>query len=85
MKLGCQSAPTNSAHLAYFARYGVRHICGYPDIPPDRTYATVDELHRMRDLAAAHKIEVLCVGPPILESSFIDREKHPRHHARRVP
>jgi mannonate dehydratase len=77
IKLGCQSAPTNDAHLAYFARYGVRHICGYPEIPPDRTYATVDELHRMRDLATAHKIEVLCVGPPILESSLIDHEKHP--------
>ena len=77
MKLGCQSAPTNAAHLGFFARYGVRHICGYPEIPPDRTYATIDELHRMRDLAAAHNIEVLCVGPPILESSFIDREKHP--------
>jgi mannonate dehydratase len=77
MKLGCQSAPTNAAHLGYFARYGIRHICGYPEIPPERTYPTVDELHRMVDLAAAHKIEVLCVGPPILESSFIDKEKHP--------
>jgi mannonate dehydratase len=76
-KLGCQSAPTTAAHLAYFARYGVRHICGYPEIPPDRIYPTVDELHRMRDLAATHNIEILCVGPPILESSFIDREKHP--------
>jgi mannonate dehydratase len=77
MKLGCQSAPTNDAHLGYLARYGVRHICGYPDIAGDRIYATVDELHRMRDLADKHKIEILCVGPKILESSFIDREKHP--------
>ena len=30
MKLGCQSAPTNETHLKYFARYGVRNICGYP-------------------------------------------------------
>ena len=32
MKLGCQSAPTNETHLKYFARYGVRNICGYPTI-----------------------------------------------------
>src|SRR5438270_14098463 len=78
MKLGCQSAPTNDAHLGYLARYGVRHICGYPEIA-DRTriYPTVDELHRMRDLAAKHNIEIVCVGPKILESSYIDREQHP--------
>jgi len=27
MKLGCQSAPTSEAHVAYFARYGVEGIC----------------------------------------------------------
>ena len=26
MKLGCQSAPTNEQHVAYFARYGVQGI-----------------------------------------------------------
>jgi mannonate dehydratase len=31
MNLGCQSAPTNDAHLKYLARYGVQHICGYPE------------------------------------------------------
>lgn len=78
MKLGCQSAPTNDAHLGYLARYGVQHICGYPEIADsDRIYPTVEELHRMRDLAAKHKIEIVCVGPKFLESSLIDREKHP--------
>jgi mannonate dehydratase len=76
-KLGCQSAPTNDAHLGYFARYGVRHICGYPETSGGRYFPTVEELNRMKDLAAKHKIEIVCVGPPILESSFIDREKHP--------
>ena len=32
MKLGCQSRPTNDTHLKYLARYGVRNICGYPEI-----------------------------------------------------
>ena len=77
MKLGCQSAPTNEAHLKYFARYGVRNICGYPEISGDRVYATVDELKRMRELAEKNGISVDCVSPPILASSHIDREKHP--------
>ena len=77
MKLGDQTKPTNDAHLAYLARYGVRNICGYPDIKGDRLYATVDELKAMTDLAAKYKVTVDCLGPPFLESSFIDTEKHP--------
>ncbi len=77
MKLGCQSAPTNDAHLKYLARYGVRNICGYPEIADGRIYATVDELKRMRDLAEKNGIAVDMLGPPFLTSSHIDREKHP--------
>jgi mannonate dehydratase len=77
MKLGCQSAPTNDAHLKYLARFGVRNICGYPEIADGRIYATVEELSRMKDLAAKNGIEIDCVGPPVLESSYIDNEKHP--------
>jgi mannonate dehydratase len=77
MKLGCQSAPTNDTHLKFLARYGVKHICGYPEIADGRIYATVDELSRMKDLAEKNGITVECVGPPVLESSFIDKEKHP--------
>ncbi|HEY8997287.1 MAG TPA: mannonate dehydratase [Edaphobacter sp.] len=77
MKLGCQSAPTTDAHLKYLARYGVKHICGYPETSNGRIASTVEELSRMKDLAEKNGIEILCVGPPILESSYIDREKHP--------
>jgi len=77
MKLGCQSAPTNETHLKYFARYGVRNICGYPAIPADRLYATVDELKQMRELAEANGIAIDCLAPPFLASSHIDKEKHP--------
>ena len=76
-KLGCQSAPTNDTHLKYLARYGVRNICGYPEIAAGRLYATVDELSRMRDLAEKNGITIDCVAPPFLASSHIDREKHP--------
>ena len=77
MKLGDQTSPTTEAHLKYLARYSVRNICGYPQIEGDRTYATVEELNRMVDLAATCGISVDCTAPPILESSYIDREKHP--------
>jgi mannonate dehydratase len=77
MKLGDQTAPTNDTHLAYLARYGVRNICGYPQIKDGRLYATVDELKAMTDMADKYKISVDCTAPPFLESSFIDMEKHP--------
>jgi mannonate dehydratase len=77
MKLGDQSAPTNDTHLKYLARYSVRNICGYPQIDGDRLYATVDELKRMTDMAAKYGISIDCAAPPFLESSYIDREKHP--------
>lgn len=76
-KLGCQSAPTNDTHLKYLARYGVRNICGYPEIADGRLYATVQELKRMRDLAEKNGISVDCIAPPFLSSSHVDREKHP--------
>jgi mannonate dehydratase len=76
-KLGDQTAPTNDTHLKYLARYGVRNICGYPQIAGDRLYATVNELHAMIDLAAKYKISIDCTDPPFLTSSFIDTEKHP--------
>jgi mannonate dehydratase len=63
--------------LQYQARYGVRNICGYPEIQGDRLYATVDELKRLVDLAGKYGISVDCIAPPFLESSHIDREKHP--------
>ena len=77
MKLGCQSAPTNEAHLKYFARYGVRNICGYPEVPAGQVWPGVDDLRRMVDLAAKSGIGVDCIAPPMLASSHIDSEKHP--------
>ena len=77
MKLGDQAAPTNDVHLQYLARYGVRNICGYPQIDGDRLYATADELKRMIDMAAKYGISIDCTAPPFLESSYIDREEHP--------
>src|SRR5260370_24870875 len=77
MKLGCQSAPSDEKHFGYFARYGVRNICGYPETSDGRIYATVDELKRLRDLAEKHGIGGDCAAPPHLTSSHIDRQEHP--------
>ena len=77
MKLGCQTSPSDAKHFQYLARYGVRNICGYPEIADGRLYATIDELKRLRDLAERSQISVDCIAPPFLESSHIDREKHP--------
>jgi mannonate dehydratase len=77
MKLGDQTAPTNDTHLKYLARYGVKNICGYPQIAGDRLYATVDELKTIMDMAAKYGISIDCTAPPLLESSFVDTERHP--------
>jgi mannonate dehydratase len=77
MKLGCQSSPTNETHLKYFARYGVRNICGYPTIADGRLYATVEELSRMRELAEKNGVAIDCLAPPFLASSHIDSTAHP--------
>jgi mannonate dehydratase len=77
MKLGCQTGPSNEKHFRYLARYGVRNVCGYPEIAGERLYATVDELKRLRELGERNGISLDCIAPPFLESTHIDREKHP--------
>ncbi len=77
MKLGDQTEPTTETHLKYQARYGVRNICGYPQVEGDRLYATVDELKAIVDMAGKYGVSIDCVAPPFLASSYIDKEKHP--------
>ncbi len=84
MKLGDQTAPTNDTHLKYLARYGVRNICGYPQIDGGRLYATVDELKRMTDMAAKYGISIDCTAPPFIPSSYIDRESIPPSCSRKA-
>jgi mannonate dehydratase len=76
MKLGCQSTPTNEQHVAYVARYGVQAICGFPQLPPDRLFATVDELQAMREMAERKGVTVDLLAPPFLASVSVDRDRH---------
>jgi mannonate dehydratase len=76
MKLGCQSTPTNEQHIGYLARYGVQAICGFPQTPPDRLYATADELKAMREMAEKKGVTVDLIAPPFLASISVDRDRH---------
>lgn len=76
LKLGCQSGPSTDEHFAYFARYGVKNICASANIADGRTYPTVDELSRVKEMAEKHGLSLDILGPPLLPSSHIDREKN---------
>ncbi len=76
MKLGCQTAPTNEAHLRYLARDTGRNIAGYPGTADGCLYATWAELKRMPDLEQKCGVSVDMIAPPFLTSSHIDREKN---------
>jgi mannonate dehydratase len=77
MKLGCQSGPTNEKRLQFFARCGVKNICGYPEEAGGRGYATVEELLTLKERAAKWGISVDLIAPSFLASSHIDRTKRP--------
>jgi mannonate dehydratase len=77
MKLGCQSGPTSDAHFAYFARYGVEAISAAALIEGGRTYPTVAELSRLREMSEKHGLSLDLLTPPILPSSHTDRERNP--------
>lgn len=77
MKLGCQSGPTSDKRLQFFARHGVKNICGYPPDPGERGYATVEELVQLRERAAKYDVSVDLIAPSFLASSHIDRTERP--------
>ena len=78
MKLGCQSGPSNAQHFAFFARYGVRNICGSPTIAdPSRVCPTVAELSALRELAEKYGLSVDMTDSVLLRSTLVDSEAHP--------
>jgi mannonate dehydratase len=59
MKLGCQSPPSTEEHFIYFARYGIKHVNGYPTrADKNLLYPTVDELKALCDLGRRHDISI---------------------------
>ena len=78
MKLGCQSGPTSDERLQFFARHGVRNICGVPQSKDKRLgYPAVDELMQLKERAAKWGISIDMLTPPFLASSHIDRTERP--------
>jgi mannonate dehydratase len=77
MKLGCQQGPTDERRLRYFARHGVKNICGDLRERKSKGPFTVDELARLRDLAAGHGVSVDMVRLPFLRPSHIDGAARP--------
>src|SRR5258705_4049900 len=78
MKLGCQSGPTSDQRLQFFARHGVRNICGVPEIgDKELGYPTVDDLLQLKERAAKWDISIDMLPPPFLASSHIDRTERP--------
>ena len=77
MKLGCQSGPTSDKRLQYFARHGVRNICGVPASSRERGYPSVEELLQLKERAAKWNVTIDMITPPFLASSHIDRTARP--------
>ena len=77
-RLGHQMNSTLSeANCKWASRYGLEAICAKPEIKdPERLYPTVEELNRMLDLGNKHKLKVEIIDSPLLQSTYIDREKH---------
>jgi mannonate dehydratase len=77
-RLGHQmNSKLTEANCKWASRYGLEAICATPDIQDaERLYPTVEELSRMLDLANRHKLKVEIIDSPLLQSTYIDREKH---------
>jgi mannonate dehydratase len=78
MKLGTQAECTDEG-LKAALRWGIKNIYTRPPIPdPNRLYATLDELKRMRDAADRNGVTIEILRPTNnLAMTNIDVEKHP--------
>ncbi len=77
-RLGHQmNGKLNESNCKWAARYGLEALCASPDIQdPERLYPTVEELNQMLDMANKHKLKVEIIDSPLLQSTYVDREKH---------
>ena len=77
MKLGCQSGPTDEKRLRFFARHGVKNICGdLRDRKVKGPFAR-QELEQLRDLCSRHGVSLDMVRLPFLRPSYIDGASRP--------
>jgi mannonate dehydratase len=74
MKIGCQEGPISDDWLAFWARHGVRNVCGSLGGRGDGPL-TVAELEALRARCAAYAIDVDMVRLPFLRPSSVDSDK----------
>jgi mannonate dehydratase len=72
MKVGCQQGPTTDELLRFFARHGVRNICGSFGDRPAGGPLTVPELEGLRERCARHGISLDLVRLHFLRPRSVD-------------
>ena len=78
MKLGADVEKVDDATMKAIARWGIKNCYARALIDDrERLYPTVDELHRMREIAERNGISIDILRPPNLTMSNVDDEKHP--------
>jgi mannonate dehydratase len=77
MKVGCQKGPTTDELLGFFARNGVRNICGSLERRSDKGAYTVAELQGLRDRCAAQGIRLDMMRLHFLRPSSVDGNSRP--------
>ena len=77
MKVGTQQGPVTEAMLQYFKRHGVSHICAAVPRGKDAKEGwQLDDLLRLRELVAAHDLELAMLALP-MGSAEISRAENP--------
>jgi mannonate dehydratase len=75
MKVGCQEGPTTDEWLRFWARHGVRNICGsLPGPRPAGPYA-VEELEKLRDQCAKYGVSLDMVRLHFLRPTSVDEDQ----------
>jgi mannonate dehydratase len=76
MKLGTQMGPTSDEMLQFFARHGVKNICGYPPRQGAKGYWELDDLLRLRERVESYGISLDMLPLP-MSSRYITTQDNP--------
>jgi mannonate dehydratase len=76
-KVGCQEGPTTDEWLRFYARLGVRNICGVLKDNPDGAVFNVEQLSALRDRCNKQGISLDMMTDPNLRPRPIDEARHP--------
>jgi mannonate dehydratase len=75
-KVGCQEGPTTEEWLRFYARHGVRNICGGLKENADGAVFSVEQLSALRDRCVHHGISLDMMTEPNLRPRPIDDARH---------